>query len=102
MQPPILLKVRMMGNIVTAKVIYFHDEKLILDIELPGTLLNSLRHFSIMTSKNVSETAHDEYIKRTNDILRQYNPPAQDDVSRRGENLELLGKCQFESSTNHR
>jgi len=82
--------------------VYFRDEKLILDNELPGPLINSLKYFSIMTRKNVSETAHDEYIQYTNELLRQDNPLAPDDVTRRGEDLEHFGKCQFESSANRR
>lgn len=82
--------------------VYFRDEKLILDNELSGPLLNSLKYFSIMARKNVSETAHDEYIQHTNELLHQNNPPARDDVTRRGEDLEVFGKCQFESSSNRR
>src|SRR5277367_1936124 len=77
--------------------IYFHDEKLILDHELLRHLINSLKYFSIMTRKNVSETAHDEYIQHTNELLCQDNPLAPDDVTRRGEDIKLFGKCRFES-----
>ena len=79
-----------------------HDEKLILDNKLPGHLINSLKYFSIMTRKNVSETAHDEYIQHTNDLLREANSLALDDVTRRGEDIGLFSKCRFEYSANHR
>lgn len=82
--------------------VYFRDEKLILENELSTPLINSLKYFSIMTRKNVSETAHDEYIQHSNDLLRKNNPLAQDDGIRRGEDLEFFGKCWFESSANRR
>lgn len=55
-----------------------------------------------MIRKNVSEKAHDEYIQHTNELLRQDNPHALDDIVRRGGGLEFFGKCQFESSPNSR
>ena len=55
-----------------------------------------------MIRKNVSETAHDEYVQHTNELLRQDNSLAPGDVARRGEDLEFIGKCQFESSANCR
>jgi len=62
--------------------------------------MNSLKYFSIMIRKNVSETAHDEYVQHTNELLRQDNSLAPGDVARRGEDLEFIGKRQFESSAN--
>jgi len=55
-----------------------------------------------MIRKNVSGKAHDEYIQHTNELLRQDNPHALDDVVRRGGGLECFSKCQFESSANRR
>jgi hypothetical protein len=65
----------MMENltIVTVKVSSSSIKKLILDNELPETLINSLKYFSTMTRKNVTETAHDEYIKWTNELLWKEN-----------------------------
>ena len=66
---------------------------------MPETLIKSLKYFSIMTTKNVTKTAHDEYIKRTNELLRGENPldadhnhsSDTDGLERRGEDLDFLG-----------
>ena len=66
---------------------------------MPKTLIKSLKYFSIMTMKNVKETAHDEYIKSTNELLHgenrldaDYNHSSDtDDLERRGEDLDFLG-----------
>ena len=52
-----------------------------------------------MTTKNVTKTAHDEYIKQTNELLRGENPldpdhnhsSDTDGFERRGEDLDFLG-----------
>ena len=68
--------VMMMKNltIITVKISISSIKKLIIDNELPETLINSLKYFSIMTRKNVTETAHDEYIKWTNELLCKEDP----------------------------
>lgn len=77
-------------------------KKLIVDNELPQTLIDSLKYFSIMTRKNVTETAHDEYIQWSNELLcREDTLDASHDhsfnmdrIERRGESdLHLLGPC---------
>lgn len=45
-----------------------------------------------MIRKYVSETAHDEYVQHTNDLLRKDNPLITDDVVKRGEDLEFISK----------
>ena len=55
-----------------------------------------------MIRKNISETAHDEYTQHTNELLRKDNPPAADEVMRRGEDLDFVGKCPCVSSANRR
>ena len=46
-----------------------------------------------MIRKYVSETAHDEYIQHTNNLLRKDNPLVIDDVVRRGEELERISNA---------
>ena len=70
-----------------------------IDNELSEILIKSLKYFSIMTMKNVTETAHDEYIKSTNELLHgenrldaDYNHSSDTDAfERRGEDLDFLG-----------
>jgi hypothetical protein len=68
-------------------------KKLIVGNELTERVVNSLKYFSVMTRKGVSETAHDEYIQHTNALLRKENPPDADAIERRGEDLDGLGDC---------
>lgn len=48
-----------------------------------------------MIQKNVTEMAHDEYIQRTNGLLRKNNSLATDDVVRRGGDIGFIGKLNL-------
>jgi len=93
-------------SIITVNVSIYWRKKLIVDNELTDTLIKSLKYFSIMAVKNVTETAHDEYIKWTNKLLRGVNRPDADHnhssetdaFDRRGEDLDLLGHLCYEAS----
>jgi len=69
---------------------------------LSEILVKSLKYFSIMTAKNVTETAHDEYIKWTNELLHGKNAldadhshlSDTDAFERRGEDMDLFGHCR--------
>jgi hypothetical protein len=47
------------------------NSKLISGKEISQKLLVSLRFFAIKTVTNLSETAHDQYIQQTNQLLKQ-------------------------------
>lgn len=68
-------------------------KKLIIGNELTERVVNSFKYFSIMTRKDVSEIAHDEYIQYINALLRKENPPDVDVIERRGEDLDDLDDC---------
>ena len=55
-----------------------------------------------MIRKNVSETAHDEYIQHINDLLREANSLTSNDITRRGKDIGFFSKYRFEYSANRR
>src|SRR5215471_3343841 len=77
-------------DIIIAKVIAFLvRHKLILENVLTESVIKSLEFFSVMVEKNVSETAHDGYVRLSNWLLHNNNLLAPDDIIRRGRNLEF-------------